>query len=130
MSATTGNVRKLKSEPTVEESKPKRFLSAQDIFSADDITTIDVFVPEWDGYVRLRKLSAAVALKMASEDVKLTPGEHDVLLIMQSAINEDGSPLFPNKESFETLKEKSLTAIRRLQRAVLDLNRVSDPGKV
>lgn len=126
--SAAGHVKKTKSEQN-EESKPKRFLSAQDILSADDITTVDVFIPEWDGYVRLKKMSASIAIRLASEDVKLTPGEHDVLLIMNSAITEDGSPLFPNREAFEALKEKSLTAIRRLQRAVIDLNRIADPGK-
>ena len=111
-----------------EETEERKFLSAEEILAAEDIETVDVYIPEWDTLVRLRSLSGLEAEKFVAA---FPPGERQtasaVNIVALCAIKEDGTPLF-TKEQVVELKQKSLRAIMRLQKETLRINGLSEEG--
>ncbi len=113
----------LKAVDAVEETQ---FLSAEDILSSEDITTLDLEIPEWPkngrpGVVRLKTMTGAEAVKF--EKVMKGP-QRDLgtpLLISACAVKQDGTPLFTS-DQVAKLQQKSVRVFNRLQKAALELN--------
>jgi hypothetical protein len=105
----------------------RELLTAEEIFAAEDIETVDVEVPEWKGkdgkpgIVRLRTLSGEEASKFVQTDQQ----NGAVRVLFLSAVKEDGTPLFEDEASLEKLRRKSLKAIVRLQKEALRINGLS-----
>lgn len=110
---------------TEEGKSPTRraLLARNAILAVVDQQTEDVDVPEWDGVVRLRTLTAAEAIKF-SEGVRKGEENAAIRILLLSAVNEDGTPLFLD-EDIPELKKKSMKVMLRLQRAALRLNGLS-----
>ncbi len=111
-----------------EQKEERKALTAEDILAAEDIETVDVHVPEWNGTVKLRSLSGEEAARFVES---FPPGERQtasaVNIVALCAIKEDGTPLFTQKQ-VEELKKKSLRAIMRLQKETLRINGLSEEG--
>lgn len=96
----------------------KQLLTADDvegILAADDLTTIDVFIPEWKRTVRLRQMTAADA-GLVSDAPK---GESLPLICALSIVDANGNRLF---KDYKRLMSKSAAALARVQEEVLKLN--------
>jgi len=102
----------------------KRYLSASDIMDAKDIETVDVDIPEWGGFVRLRTLSGEDAVRFV-ELVKNDPTGAALKIVALSAVDDSGNQLFTH-EQVELLKRKSMKAIMRLQKEAMRLNGLSE----
>ena len=124
-----------------------KLLTAEEILAADDLTHIDVPVPEWTpGYiegadveighadhvavrnVRLRVMTADEAIIFATSTQSGDAGKRNelvVTLIAACAIDENGDQLF-SQEQVDGLKKKSFVVYQRLQDAVLLLNGFAD----
>ncbi len=118
-------------EQVIDASKvdeKRKVLTAEDILCKDDIETVDCYVPEWGGTVKLRSLSGLEAERFVAA---FPPGERQsasaVHIVALCAIKEDGTPFFTS-EQVEELKKKSLRGIMRLQKEVLRINGLSEEG--
>lgn len=112
--------------PTSEE----RLLSAEDIFGADDLEPVTIYVPEWKGNVRIRPLSATETFEFVEASKKNT-GSGAVVLLAMCAVDANGNQLFSADDlnQRKRLGKKSLKAIMRLQKIAMDLNGLSDNSK-
>jgi hypothetical protein len=104
----------------------KPFVSLDKMLSkVMDVPTRDVYVPEWDGVVRLKTLTnsqlAAYSDEMDSPQKKRIA---NLVLVMWCAINEDGSALFP-MTMLDQLSGAAAGPFNRLAREALDLNGVT-----
>jgi hypothetical protein len=104
-----------------------RVLTAEEILGAQDVTFVDVIVPEWKrgdepGIVRLRSLTGEEAVQFSevaqSKDRK---GDAAALILATSIVDDDGDNLF-TPDDVKRLKKKCLPAIVRIQEAALELN--------
>ena len=43
----------------MENTNEKKFLSKLDVLNADDKKPIELFIPEWNGYVKIKQMSGA-----------------------------------------------------------------------
>lgn len=105
-----------------------KMLSIDDILAVQDVQERVVEVPEWGGAVRIRGMTKArrevlvkrATLKHATQFQKageLDAGYFEMLMLVESVVD-------PKLEiaHIPLLKEKSVAAIDRISRAVLDLN--------
>lgn len=94
----------------------KKFLTADEIFAADDRDFADVEVPEWKGWIRLRSLSAEEALKFMEQlqDPK-TKNQGMVRIIQLCATDESGKLLFAGVDSLQKLRLKNVKVFKKLQ---------------
>jgi hypothetical protein len=106
----------------------KKILNRDDVLGSEDIEMIDVEVPEWGGYIRLKTLSAAQAISF----IELSQEQRAVILpkmVVESAVNLDGSPVFKSGDE-HLLKGKSLRAFIRLQSTILEMNGLGEKAVV
>lgn len=110
-------------------------LTVDEILAIDDITHIDVPIPEWTpGYVdggiaraiRIRCMTADEAMVFAeSQADEVLRRDTMVRLIQQCAVNEDGTSVF-GAGHVDALRQKSFVVFNRLQKAILKLNGFTD----
>jgi hypothetical protein len=98
----------------------KRKLSAKEILDVVDVKTVEVDVPEWNGSVTIRSLSAEEAIDF-HERSKTDKSKAAIRLLVICIIGDDGKPLF-SEADVDALRKKSLKAINRIQDAALELN--------
>lgn len=107
-------------------------LNKEQIKTVSDLETQDVEVPEWGGTVRLKSLTGAERDKFEASVVQ-GQGKNTTVnmqnlrakLVAQSAIGEDGKPLF-TEEDVKWLGEKSAKALNRLFNAAQQLSGLSE----
>ena len=104
----------------------KPFLSLEAIRAkAKEVPTRDVYVPEWGGTVRIKALTnnqlAAYSDEMEDKNKKRIA---NVVLTVWSAINEDGSALFP-VQMIEELSNSIAGPFNLIAKEALDLNGVT-----
>lgn len=107
-------------------------LNKEQIKSVSDLETLDVEVPEWGGTVRLKSLTGAERDRFEAGVVQ-GQGRNTTVnmqnlrakLVAQSAIGEDGKPLF-TEEDVKWLGEKSAKALNRLFNAAQSLSGLSE----
>lgn len=107
----------------VSETKieAKKYLTAEEIIAASDIQVVELDVPEWGGTVRLRSMDALAAaqyLETAQKNAK----DAQVQVLLASAVDGNGMPLFKDQSVLSALRKKSLKALMRVQGAAMDLN--------
>ncbi len=106
-------------------------LSKDQILSADDLQTKDVYVKPWDGYVRIRTMTAHErdrfeqmmfsnrgGKKERMDDVRAT-------LVSLTVVDEDGKRMFSDKD-VKALSKKSAAALDKIFSEAQSLNAVSD----
>lgn len=112
------------------QNDDNELLTADEIFSADDIKTVDVEVPEWGkpgkpGIVRLKQFSNSELLKYGEHIEGNGQKQANLALVVKSAIKKDGTPLFTDAD-LRKLQGKSAKAINTLAKAALELNGVGE----
>lgn len=96
--------------------------------------TIDVDVPEWNGSVRLRRMTVDEIVALLLQGKHAENGNRSALLfhvVSCCAIDESGAQLWPTEADVRALPGKrSLDAIQRLFEAAMQLNQLTeDPEK-
>ena len=107
-------------------------LNKEQIKTVSDLETQDIEVPEWGGVVRLKSLTGAERDRFEASVVQ-GQGRNTTVnmqnlrakLVAQSAIGEDGKPLF-TEEDVKWLGEKSAKALNRLFNAAQTLSGLSE----
>lgn len=109
----------------VEIPVSPKVLSFADIVALNaKVETKDVLVPELGPgvVVRLRVLSAGEAISL-QEEMKGAAGKNAMVKLVQAtALNADGTPMFPSPEHIEIVRKMNLKAVLRLQDEALELN--------
>lgn len=109
-------------------------LSRDDIFGTTDMVYEDVSVPEWgtDVEVRVRSITGderdkfeASIVQQNGRKTKVDQRNLRAKLIVLSAINEDGTPLFKPADVFK-LGEKNAAALDRIFEVAQRLSGLSD----
>lgn len=102
----------------MSETNGKGLLTADDVEAllvADDLATVEVFVPEWKRTVRLRQLTAADSMIISASPAR----DGLILIVSMSVVDASGNRLFKEPER---LKGKSAGALSRIQNEALKLN--------
>ncbi|GGM55454.1 hypothetical protein GCM10012275_28230 [Longimycelium tulufanense] len=104
-------------------------LSKEQILKANDRKTVDVYVPEWSGTVRLRSLTAKERddYEASCHEMKngvAVPKIENVRarLVALSAVDEDGNCMFKSASDLLDLSGKAATPINRLFYAAAKLS--------
>lgn len=113
-----------------KDRTPKRFLSRTDILAYKDLRREPVWIPEWDGHVYVRMLTAKERDEIQAIWNKGTDEEKDTILpefrytvIRMTAVDEEGDPLF-TKADVEELEKKSAVALERILDAALAISKM------
>ena len=109
-----------------------QMLTVDDILGAEDLTTIDVEIPEWPkngnpGVIRLKTMTAKESI-FFTKSMQNNPQNRDnamIRLIQRCAITDAGDPLFTEAQ-VKALSEKSVRVFNKLQKAALELNGFTD----
>lgn len=99
----------------------KKYLNAEQILAADDFRYAEVDVPEWDGTVRIKSMTANQRdiLSRAIKD----KGESEAaeLMLVMCVVDENGKRIF-ERNHIEALKRKSVAPISRIVTAIGNLS--------
>ena len=94
-------------------------LTREQIFSADDLPTADVDVPQWGGTVRVRSLKSGERFEL--EKLAKDSNDFRAQVVALCAINEDGSRAF-TLDDVARLTEKNAEAMNAVFEVATKLN--------
>lgn len=108
----------------------KKSLSKEDIEKADDRKIIEVEMPEWGGFVRLRPMSGFDRDRFEGQQQK-KDGSVDFTNIRAkiaslTIVDDKGELIFNNPQGVDALGKKSGAALDRIFTAVQKLNAIAD----
>jgi hypothetical protein len=110
----------------------KKFLNKAEILAQDDLKTEDLFVPEWDAWVKVRTLNASErdwfeASTVQRNGKKVTTNLQNIRarLCLLCLVGEDGKRLFEQEDEFP-LGGKSAAALDRIFTVAQRLNGLRD----
>ena len=110
----------------------KKFLNKAEILAQDDLKTEDLFVPEWDAWVKVRTLNASErdwfeASTVQRNGKKVTTNLNNIRarLCLLCLVGEDGERLFQQEDEFP-LGGKSAAALDRIFTVAQRLNGLRD----
>ena len=98
-------------------------LTKESILKASDLKTADVEVPEWGGTVRVRTMTGAdrQAFYKQTTTKEGVPKNMLEALIVATAVNENGEPLFTAAD-VSALASKSSLALQKVWDKAAELN--------
>lgn len=110
----------------------KKFLTKQEILAKDDLKTEDVFVPEWDAWVRVRAMSAyqrdrfeAGTIQRNGKEITQNLDNIRARLCLLCMVDENGEQIFGEEDTFP-LGGKSAAALDRIFTVAQRLNGLRD----
>jgi hypothetical protein len=110
----------------------KKFLNKAEILAKDDLKTEDVFVPEWDAWVKVRSLNASERDHFEASTVqrngkRVTTNLENIRarLCLLCMVDEEGNRLFDEGDTFP-LGGKSASALDRVFTVAQRLNGLRD----
>ena len=110
----------------------KKFLTKAEILAKDDLKTEDLFVPEWDAWVKVRTLNASErdwfeASTVQRNGKKVTTNLQNIRarLCLLCIVGENGERLFEQEDEFP-LGGKSAAALDRIFTVAQRLNGLRD----
>lgn len=110
----------------------KKFLSKAEILAKDDLKIEDLFVPEWDAWVKVRTLNASErdwfeASTVQRNGKRVTTNLQNIRarLCLLCLVGEDGERLFQQEDEFP-LGGKSAAALDRIFTVAQRLNGLRD----
>jgi hypothetical protein len=110
----------------------KKFLTKAEILAKDDLKTEDLFVVEWDAWVKVRTLNASErdwfeASTVQRNGKKVTTNLQNIRarLCLLCMVGEDGERLFQQEDEFP-LGGKSAAALDRIFQVAQRLNGLRD----
>lgn len=102
-------------------------LSLQEIFAAPDVATKEVQIPEWNGSVHVRQLSALEGIRLGAQFKALTGtdaeiAEQRLVIALATYLSDpEGKPLASQAEALKLLS-KSQQVVERIVTAGSDFN--------
>lgn len=110
----------------------KRYLDKADILSQQDITTEELFIPEWDAWVKVKMMTASERDHFEASTVQRNGKKVDVnlqgiraRLCILCLVGEDGKRMFSDEDEY-ALGTKSAAAIDRIFTVAQRLNGLRD----
>jgi len=110
----------------------KKFLTKAEILGQNDLKTEDLFVPEWDAWVKVRTLNASErdwfeASTVQRNGKKVTTNLQNIRarLCLLCLVGENGERLFEQEDEFP-LGGKSAAALDRIFQVAQRLNGLRD----
>jgi len=106
-------------------------LSKDQILQAEDLQTKDVYVKPWDGYVRVRTMTAHERDQFEQQMFSNKGGKKEkmedirALLVSMAVVDENGKRMFPEKD-VKKLSGKSAAALDIIFGEAQELNSVKD----
>ena len=106
-------------------------LSKDQILSADDLQTKDVYVKPWDGYVRIRTMTAHERDRFEQMLFTNKGGKRERMddvratLVSLTVVDANGKRMFSDKD-VKALSKKSAAALDKIFSEAQSLNAVSD----
>lgn len=113
----------------MENQNEKKFLNKLDVINADDRKPIELFIPEWNGYVKIKHMSGAERDKWESSN-KRKDGSFDynnfrARLAVLTLLDENNQPMFTPAE-INDLGKKSGVALDRIFTVILETNKITE----
>jgi hypothetical protein len=109
------------------------FLTKEAIFSADDIKTEEVNVPEWGGEVLVKTLTGRERDAFENSVAGIKNGQRKenyanfrARFVAHCVVDENGNRLFARDEDVEKLGRKSVKALQRVFNKAQELNAMTD----
>jgi len=109
-----------------------KFLSAEEVLNANDITTEEVEVPEWGGSVLVRGLTAlerdrfeASVIQGSGKNTTVKLENARAKLASLTVVGEDGKRLF-SQADVAKLSQKSASALNRIYNVAARLSGITD----
>ncbi len=106
-------------------------LTRDEILQAEDLQTRDVYVKPWDGYVRVRTMTAHERDKFEQQMFTNTGGKKEKMedvratLVSLAVVDEDGKRVFTERD-VKKLSQKSAAALDKIFSEAQELNSVKD----
>jgi hypothetical protein len=105
-----------------------RFFSRDQIRAVADVKTVEVFIPDWGAYVRVRGMTAAerdqfeeAAMVERGDKREMNLANYRARLAVWSLVDEDGHRLFTEDDA-AWLGEKSVSALNHIMTVAHKLN--------
>ena len=98
--------------------------NANEILAKDDFTYAEIDVPEWGGTLRLRSLSGVqrtIITARAQKNKITADGLYEQMVIM-AAVDEDGKPIFEERQHLEMLKMRNSSVTKRIGEKVMEIS--------
>jgi hypothetical protein len=113
----------------MENQNEKKFLSKLDVVNADDRKPIELYIPEWNGYVKIKHMSGAERDKWESSN-KRKDGSFDynnfrARLAVLTLLDENNQPMFTPAE-ISDLGKKTGVALDRIFTVILETNKITE----
>jgi len=106
-------------------------LTKDQILQVEDLQTKDVYVKPWNGYVRVRTMTAHERDKFEQQMFTNTGGRKEKMedvrasLVSMAVVDEDGKRIFTEKD-VKKLSGKSAAALDKIFSEAQELNSVKD----
>ena len=118
--------------PSTEAEAPKRFLSARDVLDLPSLVIEELEVPEWNGIVRVKMLTAKERDDFEASMVIMKKGQPTpntansrARLVQLAVVDEKGKPLF-TKNDIKTLGDLPAAGLQRVFNKVQEMSAISD----
>lgn len=98
-----------------------KYLTAEQILSADDFRYADVDVPEWGGTVRITTMSASQRDYLSRVVKDKGESEATEYMLLMCIVDENGDRIL-KREHLEKLKKKNAAPITRIVKAIGELS--------
>jgi hypothetical protein len=101
-------------------------LSRDAILKAQDVSTVEVSIPEWGGSIRVRSMTVSerneFGRRVSSAEEKTSIGAWLVTLL---SVDDKGGRLF-KPEDVEALEQRNAKAVDAVVNAILEVNKVGE----
>lgn len=113
----------------MSEQNEKKFLNRAQVLEADDKPPIELFIPEWGGYVKIKHMSGAERDKWEGSN-RRKDGSFDhhnfrARLAALTLLDENGQQMFTPADISE-LGKKSSVALDRIFTLILETNKITE----
>ena len=112
----------------IDEGK-KKYLSKAEILAKDDVSFIEMDIPQWDGTIRFRSLTGDEAIEFGKRLDDMDAKQEAVIdLFATSVVDENGNKLF-EPHDIRRLRKKSWAVFLKAQNKLLEFNGYTDAAK-
>ena len=102
-------------------SESTKVLSLDEMLEKSDVQFDEIYVPEWDGKVRIGTLTAGDMIDWVESNEGPARRTAGLRLLIKSLVDPDGNRI-GNDRHLELFKKKSAFTVNKLVNAVLELN--------
>jgi len=107
------------------KEKQLKVLTRKDILDADDIQIWEVEVPEWDGIVLCKSLTAAQVERVQNKFKGKGMKGVTAALVAMAVVDEDGKRTF-HQSDLDELSTKSIAACTRVLKVIMEQNAMEE----